>query len=244
MEVPAPQHTGRTTLSDEQKCVAILMGLAAGLSRRKIRTHTGCHMRTIDNVEKAAMAGGKLEPLNERVKEQVQRLLLDSIAEAREHIDEGARGIEGAAWLKAIATMNGVAMQNNQLATGQATEILVTKEGARREEADAWMRDKWADVIDVSPSPESESGERGGKAEQLAVFVGPESRDESRNPVGSGGAGGSLGRPAAGRTVKGWGVGCLEAAGGAGQADGSKGVKIISHGSPATGEPTTGSQSV
>lgn len=156
----ADAYSGKISTADERKCAAVLLGLQAGIPKRQIREKVGVHMYTIDAVESAAMRGGKLEPLNIRVRDELSRLVLDAAAESRSALQSDNKDMESSAWLKGVATMLGISFDKNQLSIGAPTEIFEQRSGPGREAVAAWLESQGVvsvlpmGAVDVS-SPES-----------------------------------------------------------------------------------------
>lgn len=142
-------YTGKISTADERKCAAVLLGLQAGIPKRQIREKVGVHMYTIDAVESAAVRGGRLEPLNIRVRDELHRLVLDAAAESRSALQSNAKDMEASAWLKGVGTMLGISFDKNQLSIGAPTEIFEQRSGPGREAVAAWLESQG--VVSVLP---------------------------------------------------------------------------------------------
>lgn len=152
-----PKHTGAISTRDEQRATAVLLCLQAGMSRRQIRQKLGVHHYTIDAIEGAAETGGRLEPLNKRIRDALGRLVLDATQEARVALVDGSRDVDGAAWLKSVATALGIATDKMQLLMGAPTEILEHRSGPGRADLEAWLSSAGLQVVSPAAAVDVES---------------------------------------------------------------------------------------
>jgi len=209
----SPEVTGKISTADMAKASAVLMCLQAGMSRREIRRRVGVHHYTIDRIEEAAEKGGKLEPLNTRIRAALGRLVLDATHQTRETLNGDGRQMEDAAWLKAAATALGIATDKHQLLTGAPTEIIEQRSGPGRGDLEAWLAQSGlqvvapAEAVDVqSPETERKPLQINAQSELttgLHTEATPIPASGPGQPGASKGAGGGLVQAAAGTTVDG-----------------------------------------
>lgn len=149
----SPKHTGRTATRDEERCVAAFALLASGVSRRKIAKRLTMGRHTLDAIEAEFERGGKLAPLKERVRRQLELLVSDAAAETRDALAADSKDVESAAWLKATATALGIGFDKHALATGGPTEIVEQRGPDPRAAVASW----WAKVTEAEVVTDSDS---------------------------------------------------------------------------------------
>lgn len=156
---PRGSYTGERITQDEQRCLLVGALRALGLSDRRISEMAGVSRESIPSILAHLEACGQIQPLKERVTGWVGLLAEESAMASRDLValiraGDRSEGVTQA--LRALGPMLGIATEKMQLLTGQATEIVETREGARRVELDAWATEKWA-MVEVQSAP-SESG--------------------------------------------------------------------------------------
>lgn len=226
------QYSGERITADESRCLLIGALRELGLSDRKISEIAGCARESIPVVVEHLERLGRIRPLKERL-ERWTGLLAESTAltarELVERIREGKTDVETSMALRALGPMLGISIERYQTLTGQASQIIETRDGGDpRRELEDWMRKVYAEAAPV-PSPESESGGKALITEVLDENQSVESRLESATPAPT--MPGDLAPTPQG------GEGGSAAGGGGPGADESTGAKNISQG-PASTPPS------
>lgn len=225
---PRGQYSGERITQDEPRCLLVGALRALGLSDRRISEMAGVSRESIPAILLHLEARGQIQPLKDRLTGWVGLLAEESAMASRDLVaairaGDRSEGVTQA--LRALGPMLGIAVEKTQLLTGQATEIVETREGARRVELDAWATEKWASVEVQSSPSESGSGAAVAVPAQSGAISGPQSEVQSVE-VGAevGAAGPEAPAAVAAEVAEVWGGGPRRA-GGAMEVDGSRGMQ-------------------
>lgn len=227
---PRGAYTGQRITQDEPRCLLVGALRALGLSDRRISDMAGVSRESIPAILLHLEARGQIQPLKERVTGWVGLLAEESAMASRDLvalIRAGDRSEGVTQSLRALGPMLGIATEKMQLLTGQATEIVETRDAARRSELDAWATEKWAAVEVESVAPESGSGAAVAFPAQSGAIRAAQSEVQSVEVGAEVGLAGPEAAAAVAAEVGQVGGGGLGAAAGAMEDDGSRGMRNL-----------------